>query len=215
MPMPESFNFLRIDSSAATTDSVTRRPGDDVIGRLLRQHPHARVTRRDLSEPVAFIDAGWVYANLADPAQRVDWQRATLSASDRLVTERDVADVIVQTAPVYNFPVPAALRAWLDQVCRTRLTFRSTGHAPQGLLRDRPVPGADERRHAVRQSGRFRQRLPAPHLRLAGHPGRAHGAGGTHRSWHGASEHVVHDMIDRWLPPSTGMEQASLQRITA
>ena len=47
--------------------------------------------------------------------------------------------MIVLTVPVYNFSVPAALKAWIDLVCRARMTFQYTDTGPQGLLRDRPV----------------------------------------------------------------------------
>lgn len=133
------FNILRIDASARRDHSITRQLGDTVTRRLLREHPQAAVTRRDLAEPVGFIDADWVQANLTDPAARDARQRAVLDRSDRLVRELDAADVIVLTTPVYNFSVPASLKAWIDMVCRARLSFRYTEHGPAGLLRDRPV----------------------------------------------------------------------------
>lgn len=139
MHKPVSFNILRIDSSAERTHSITRKLGDEVIRRLLQENPHATVTVRDLADPVDFIDADWVHANLTDPAARNLAQRDVLAESDRLVQELDAADVIVMTAPVYNFSVPAALKAWIDLVCRARLSFRYTDQGPQGLLHDRPV----------------------------------------------------------------------------
>ncbi len=41
---------------------------------------------------------------------------------------------IVIGAPIYNFGVPATLKAWIDQIARARLTFRYTENGPQGLL---------------------------------------------------------------------------------
>jgi FMN-dependent NADH-azoreductase len=40
----------------------------------------------------------------------------------------------VIATPIYNFGVPASLKAWIDQVARARLTFRYTENGPQGLL---------------------------------------------------------------------------------
>jgi len=139
MPDKGSFNILRIDASARRDHSITRQLGDTVIQRLLREHPQALVTLRDIAEPVGFIDADWVQASLTDPETRDAQQRDALGTSDHLVRELDAADVIVLTTPVYNFSVPASLKAWIDMVCRARLSFRYTEHGPAGLLRDRPV----------------------------------------------------------------------------
>ena len=43
------FNILRIDASARRDHSITRQLGDTVTRRLLREHPQAAVTRRDLA----------------------------------------------------------------------------------------------------------------------------------------------------------------------
>jgi FMN-dependent NADH-azoreductase len=134
-----TFSILRIDSSARREHSVTRRLGDEVIRRLLHEHPGAAITTRELSDPVDLIDERWVHANLTDPAQRNAQQRRVLADSDRLLQELDAADAVVLTAPVYNFSIPATLKAWIDMVCRAQLSFRYTEDGPVGLLRDRPV----------------------------------------------------------------------------
>ena len=40
---------------------------------------------------------------------------------------------------MHNFTVPAALKAWIDQVVRFGRTFRSTPDGKIGLLADRPT----------------------------------------------------------------------------
>ena len=57
-----------------------------------------------------------------------------LALSNALVAELQAADVIVIGAPVYNFGVPAAFKAWIDQVARAGLTFKYTEYGPKGLL---------------------------------------------------------------------------------
>ena len=131
---------LRIDSSSSAHGrSMTRRLGDEVIKRLNRMYPGAEVTVRDLSSGIDFLSENWVQANMTNPDERTRAQQEILADSDQLVHELDAADVIIITAPVYNFSVPAALKAWIDMVCRARLTFRYTENGPQGLLQDRPV----------------------------------------------------------------------------
>ncbi len=47
------------------------------------------------------------------------------------LTRRDLVFIGV---PIYNFSVPAAIKAWIDMIARTRLTFRYTENGPEGLL---------------------------------------------------------------------------------
>lgn len=51
--------------------------------------------------------------------------------------ELDKADLIVIGLPVYNFSVPGAFKAWIDQVVRSKLTFRYTANGPVGLLKNK------------------------------------------------------------------------------
>jgi FMN-dependent NADH-azoreductase len=139
MPDESPFSILRIDSSARRRHSLTRRLGAEVIRRLLREHPGATVITRELAEPIELIDAQWIQASQTEPGQRTAGQRHVLATSDRLLQELDAADAVVLTAPVYNFSIPAALKAWIDMVCRAQLSFRYTENGPVGLLRDRPV----------------------------------------------------------------------------
>ena len=124
-------NILRIDSSAKIEGSHSR----DLIDGLLRNlEQEGRVVRRDLVNPSPQIDAAWIAANTTPDDARTDSHRQTLALSDALVDELEAADLIVIGLPVYNFGVPAALKAWIDQECRARRTFRYSPDGPIGLL---------------------------------------------------------------------------------
>jgi FMN-dependent NADH-azoreductase len=131
--------ILRIDSSVSYRDSITRRLGDEVIRRLKLRHPEVDLIQRDVGEDVQLLNENWVQANLTKAAERNQDQQQALAYSDLLVRELDSADTIVITAPVYNFSVPASLKAWIDMICRAGLTFNYTEKGPKGLLADRPV----------------------------------------------------------------------------
>jgi len=76
-----------------------------------------------------------VGANFTDPDARTGGQRAQLAASDALIAELEAADQMVIGVPVYNFAIPAALKAWVDLVARARRTFRYSEAGPEGLLK--------------------------------------------------------------------------------
>jgi FMN-dependent NADH-azoreductase len=128
-------HILRIDASMRREGSQSRRLTDRVIERLTRQRPDSRVTTRDLAEQApGFVSEAWIGANFTDPAERSDAQKAALARSDALVAELKAADTLVIGVPVYNFAIPAALKAWIDMVARARETFRYTEDGPEGLL---------------------------------------------------------------------------------
>jgi FMN-dependent NADH-azoreductase len=63
--------------------------------------------------------------------------QAALRFSDELIDELLWADAIVIATPKYNFGVPAALKAWIDQIVRVHRTFRMPGF--EGLAQGRLV----------------------------------------------------------------------------
>ncbi|MEM1193138.1 MAG: NAD(P)H-dependent oxidoreductase [Pseudomonadota bacterium] len=129
-----ALRILRIDASARHTGSATRALSDKFLAGLRNVGVVAEITNRDLADGMPLIDEAWVTANFTPPTERSAAAQATLSFSDMLVEELERADLIVLGAPIYNFGVPAALKAWIDQVARARRTFQYTPDGPQGLL---------------------------------------------------------------------------------
>lgn len=128
--MTTTQTILRVDGSARTEGSVSRALTDRIIARFNT----ADVTVRDLATPLPQIDEDWVGANFTPAEQRTPAQAQTLALSDALVQELRAADVVVLGVPVYNFSVPAALKAWIDLIARAGETFAYTEAGPQGLL---------------------------------------------------------------------------------
>lgn len=128
--MTTTQTILRVDGSARTEGSVSRALTDRIIARF----DTADVTVRDLATPLPQIDESWVGANFTPAEQRTPAQAQTLALSDELVQELRAADVVVLGVPVYNFSVPAALKAWIDLIARAGETFAYTEAGPQGLL---------------------------------------------------------------------------------
>lgn len=125
---------LRVDASGRQAGSVTRQLADRFLVALAQRHDEILVTRRDVAEGLPFVDAAWIGANATDPQARDAAQRQALAGSDALVREVQAADVLVIATPIYNFGVPASLKAWIDQIARARLTFHYTDSGPEGLL---------------------------------------------------------------------------------
>lgn len=129
-----SHTILRVDSSARSADSSTRNLTNELIDILAADRPDTVVQVRDAAKGLPIVDEAWVNANFTDPEERSAEQRQTLAFSDSLVEELKAADTVVIGVPIYNFGVPASLKAWVDMIARARLTFRYTENGPEGLL---------------------------------------------------------------------------------
>lgn len=124
---------LRVDASMRTEGSVSRSLADKLIAQL---QPESIISR-DLASGVPIIDQDWISANFTDANERSDEQKQALATSDKYVNELRASDVLVIATPVYNFHVPAALKAWVDLIARARETFRYTETGPEGLLKNK------------------------------------------------------------------------------
>ena len=125
--------ILRIDASARKTGSITRSLANETIEHL-SEIGAVSVTNRDVSTGLPFVDEDWVSANFTPAEARTSAHKAKLALSDSLVNEIKIADTLVISAPIYNFGIPATLKAWVDMICRAGLTFRYTEKGPVGLL---------------------------------------------------------------------------------
>lgn len=129
--------ILRVESSIKGEASVSRRLTDRITARLEAANPGAEVTLRDLSKGVPHIDGAWIGA-VFTPAEARNAEQAKIAAySDALLAEVKAADILVIALPVYNFGVPAPLKAWIDHLARKGETFVYDDKGPHGLLKNK------------------------------------------------------------------------------
>ena len=134
MTAKRPLKILEISASARYEGSISRDLTTDLINALEDRNGSVDIKRRDLSKGLPFVDEEWIAANTTPEEERTEDHRLTLVRSDELVAEVRDAHVLVIGTPIYNFSVPAVLKAWIDMICRARLTFRYTETGPQGLL---------------------------------------------------------------------------------
>lgn len=128
-------HVLQINSSIHGDSGTSSQIADSIAAGLATQ-----LTRRDLSAaPVPHLDGATFAAFGTDPEERTAEQAALVEYSDALIEELRAADVVILTAPMYNFGIPSALKAWIDQIARAGVTFKYTSEGPQGLLGDKRV----------------------------------------------------------------------------
>ena len=131
--------LLRIDSSARR-NSVSRQLTGRFVEAWQQEHPDGTVIERNLATTaLPHITDEWVHAVYSDPATLTTEQKLVLQLSDELVEELVQADAIVIGAPMYNFAIPAPLKAWIDQIVRVGKTVLFAAGGPQGILKGKKV----------------------------------------------------------------------------
>lgn len=127
--------LLHIDSSPRGAASVTRRLSAHFVSRWAEQSPGGVILRRDLAaSPPPHPTPEVLDAAALAVTERTPAQQAAAAHADALLVELEQADVVLLGAPVYNFSVPSALKAWFDLVNRPGRTFRFGPNGHEGLL---------------------------------------------------------------------------------
>jgi FMN-dependent NADH-azoreductase len=117
--------LLRIDASAQLEErSLTRHLTGVFTRTFLTNVPDTRVIDRDVGlNPVPAIDHKFIHAAFTPTEDREPWMNERLALSDTLIDEVIAADILVIGAPMYNYGMPSALKAWIDHVARIGKTF--------------------------------------------------------------------------------------------
>jgi len=136
-------HILHIHASARGERSITRELTGAFLDQWLLRRPESIITRRDVGRvPPPAISEDWIAAAFAGDG-RTAAQRELLSLSEELIEEVFAADLILIGAPMYNYGMPAALKAWFDQVIRVDRTFTfdlARGHHPlEPVLTDKQL----------------------------------------------------------------------------
>ena len=135
--MTQPMKILRVDSSAKTENSESRRLTDRIIDGLKTNGKSLDVTVRDLNESLPQVDNIWIEANNTPANDHTDEHKKTLGLSNTLVGEIEAADTLIIGVALYNFSITASLKLWIDLVCRARKTFAYVDGNPKGLMTDK------------------------------------------------------------------------------
>ncbi len=131
--------ILLVNSSGRFNASFTRNLSNFIVERLQDISPNCEVISRELADGLPFVNEHWIEANFTRAELRNERQCDELKFSDELVTEIQLADNIVIASPIYNFSIPAVLKAWIDLIARAGLTFKYTENGPEGLILNKNI----------------------------------------------------------------------------
>ena len=126
---------LRVDSSARVEGSHSRDLADFFQQAWLQKYPNDEIVARDVTQPaIPHISNLAISGFQTPPDKHSPEMKDAVALSDSLVSELKQADVLLISVPMYNFSIPSALKAWVDQIVRVGHTFAVEGNDFRGLL---------------------------------------------------------------------------------
>lgn len=115
--------LLNIQSSPRGAGSFSRALSQEFVAKWQKSHDDGTVVLRDLAESnLPFVGVPWVTGIFTSAEERSAEQHEAMKVSDELIDEIFAADHILIGTPMYNFTVPANLKAWIDLIVRPRVT---------------------------------------------------------------------------------------------
>ncbi|ANC42021.1 FMN-dependent NADH-azoreductase [Hafnia alvei] len=133
-------NVLVLKSSILANYSQSNVLADYFVDQWRQQHSDDKIQVRDLAaDPLPVLDGELVGALRPSDAPLTPRQQDALELSNTLIEELQASDVIVITAPMYNFNISTQLKNYFDLVARAGVTFRYTEAGPEGLLKGKKV----------------------------------------------------------------------------
>jgi FMN-dependent NADH-azoreductase len=130
--------ILQVNSSIKGEASVSSRLAGLVSSRLASLVPGSEITIRDVTaQPV--LDGAALGALFTPAENRTPEQAARAAVDDATIAQLQESDAVVIGVPLYNFGEPVQLKAWIDAIARTGVTFRYTAEGPVGLVTGKKV----------------------------------------------------------------------------
>ena len=125
-----------IDSSARKEGSTSRALAKKLLNKIKK--PKDQVVYRDLNDEMVFVSGLTESGMKIEEKDRTENHKKMFELSDKLVNELKESDIIIISAPIYNYGPPATLKAWSDLAARVGETFRfkSNGRR-EGLLKNK------------------------------------------------------------------------------
>ena len=120
--------LLVVEASPRGPSSISRNLTRRFVAHWRSARPNGELVERDLMRTdLPFVTAPWLQAYFTPAERHSPEMKEALRLSDELVAEVLAADHLVISTPVYNYNVPAVLKAWVDHVIRKGLTLGMDG----------------------------------------------------------------------------------------
>ena len=128
--------IYQIDSSARKEGSTSRALAKKLLDKIKK--PGDEVIYRDLDDEMVFVSGLTESGMKIKEEDQTEHHKKMFELSDKLVQELKESDIIIISAPIYNYGPPATLKAWSDLAARIGETFKfKPDGRREGLLKNK------------------------------------------------------------------------------
>ena len=128
--------IYQIDSSARKEGSTSRSLAKKLLEKIKKSGDE--VIYRDLNDEMVFVTGLTESGMNIDLKDQNENHKKMFELSDQLVKELKESDIIIISAPIYNYGPPATLKAWSDLAARVGETFKFKPNGRrEGLLKNK------------------------------------------------------------------------------
>ena len=128
--------IYQIDSSARKEGSTSRLLAKKLLDKIKKLEDE--IIYRDLDDEMVFVSGLTESGMKIEEKDRSEHHKKMFELSDTLVNELKESDIIIISAPIYNYGPPATLKAWADLAARVGETFRFKPNGRrEGLLKNK------------------------------------------------------------------------------
>jgi FMN-dependent NADH-azoreductase len=133
-------HILHLKSSIQGATSYSIKLGNHIVEKIRDKYPGSTVEELNLADiEIPHLNAAVLRTFFIPADELTGEEKESIRLSDELVKTLFAADIIVIGAPLINFTIHSALKAWIDHITRAGITFGYGANGPIGLVTGKNV----------------------------------------------------------------------------
>ena len=132
--------ILHIISSPRGDASFSIKLGNAIVEKIHTAYPYSELKESNLvKKQFPHLEEAHLTSFFTPAEARTPENLLAIKHSDEAIQEIIDADIIVIGAPLYNFGIHSTLKAWIDHIARSGVTFKYDANGPEGLVKGKKV----------------------------------------------------------------------------
>src|ERR1700748_1163180 len=132
--------ILNVVSSPRGGASYSIKLADTIIAEIKAKYPGTTVQTLDLVKThFPHLEEAHITSFFTPADKYSEQDKEAVRHSDESINAIKDADILVIGAPMCNFAIHSALKAWIDHIVRSKVTFSYSEKGAEGLIKGKKV----------------------------------------------------------------------------